>query len=290
MSLSTTFSGIEVIDVSGDGTVVISPGGKLIGASSATKEGKKLVVSTGSSHGSGTNISFSNRGTVIGSISSGGISISNNVITAYGSKVGIAPKKLTITTASDTILVVNGKTVTAGKITGQSVVDPPKEQEFFLDLACRISTIIAHSQAALEISDCRWIGPDLRVDLQTSGSLKMPPNVRLRALSGDASTSAKFEGSQMITETISIDASTSAEFSNFHCTRSGRIDASTGAIIVMTTESADIVRVNKSTGARVVSAVSKRSGDDLANTSKDSRKRKDASSELSQVAEKKPIP
>jgi hypothetical protein len=273
MTERQVFSGIKKLVVCGKQDVVLADSGELVGAKNAIQSGDTLTVGSGSINSITVSSSGGRSSIIGGTIRSNGIVMQNNVITAYGSSVHMEPKKLTITTGNDTVIVVNGKRII---IEGAAETPARTAPVFFLDAGSKLSQISVSTSANFEISDGRWIDSTIDVDVSTSASLKMPANTHVRELVLEASSSSTFDGLEMIADRLRVEASTSSNVINVFCMEGGKIEASTGAIVIVVALAENIVRVEKSTGARVNVFVHP-----CAASSSESRKRKDAPSDQS---------
>jgi hypothetical protein len=282
MTERKVFSDIKTLVVCGKQDVVLTESGELVGAKTAIRSGDTLTVGSGSFNSITVNNSGGSSTIIGGTISSNGIIMQNDVVTAYGSSVRMAPKKLTITTGNDTVIVVNGK-----RIGAEGVAETPERPApaFFLGVGCKLSEVSVGSSANFEITDSRWIDSAIEVDVSTSASLKMPANAHVCQLVLDASTSSTFNGRQMIADRFRMEASTNSTVTDVYCAEGGKIEASTGAIVLVSAREENMVRVQRSTGARVNVSVFPRMVPVA--VSSESRKRKDASSELPEKDSKK---
>lgn len=282
MTERKVFTDVKRLVVCGKQDVVLTESGELVGAKTATRSGDTLTVGSGSFNSITVNNSGGSSTIIGGTISSHGIIMQDDVVTAYGSSVRMAPKKLTITTGNDTVIVVNGT-----RIGNQGAAETPERpaSAFFLGVGCKLTEVCVGTSANVEIADGRWIDSAIDVDVSTSATLKMPANAHVHQLVLEASTSSTFSGRQMIADRFRMEVSTGSTVTDVYCAEGGKIEASTGAIVLVSAREENIVRVQKSTGARVnVSVLSRMLP---VPSLSELRKRKDASSELSEKDPKK---
>ena len=285
------FEGVQEIQVTGSGKLRLSSDGELIGAVLAYKttptslhvtvgnnssetssfvSGGSVIISNGDivSDGSviigngdiigvrqsGSSLKVSNT-ISSGSISCGGISIRNNVITAMGMRIAMAPDRLELTVPANTVLVVNGITTKACAVAGQPVTTvTPAKKTFRLAAGTQLGSVRCHGQTSISLADASdFIRiASFAVTLSNSAKLTMPEDIGVAHLRVDASNSARFNGSNTRAGQVTLKASNSAEIESIHCADNGAITASNSSFVMVTARDPVKIVQNKTNSARIV--------------------------------------